>query len=613
MPLAPPTASWIVPLLSSGLALAPLPGAVLAPPPPPPLPLQPARALPSRTTVPPASSNPRTPGRDASSATRSGPQTEQQGERIRINGRSQQAQWLWVGGATDSPRQLWLPLEVLQEQLGVSSRNRTDGALDLEWFGRPLLVPPGQQRSLADEVAVDAWPLLESVGVRVNRIGSQLELALPAAELLAVRTASQGQGRRVVLDLQGPALVSSSESELLLDLRARADQLGELRALGLIGRQQGAALALRPSAGRWSRVFSLGEPPRLVIDLPEGGSATAEERPQPIDPRLQALLGRELQWDRLERQGVRINAVRLDPRTAPLQLRPLARSEGMEGLSSLLQLAGRNQALVAINGGYFNRVRRLPLGALKVDGRWLSGPILNRGVVAWGERSLPQFGRLMLQESVSGPDGRRLPLDGVNSGYVQRGLSRYTAEWGPTYRALSGQETALLLEGDRVRRRVETAELERGIALRPGEQLLVARAGAVLPWEEGQTLQLQSHPTTALGHAPNVLGGGPLLLQDGRNVLNGAAEHFSASFMRQGAPRTVIGSDGRQLWLITLEGQSGAGPTLGETAVLLQQLGLRDALNLDGGSSTGLVMGGSLQVKGRGVAGSVHNALGLVP
>jgi hypothetical protein len=54
------------------------------------------------------------------------------------------------------------------------------------------------------------------------------------------------------------------------------------------------------------------------------------------------------------------------------------------------------------------------------------------------------------------------------------------------------------------------------------------------------------------------------------------------------------------------------GPTLGETAMLLQRLGLRDALNLDGGSSTGLVMGGAHTVKGRGVAGSVHNGLGLV-
>jgi hypothetical protein len=597
MPLPPATASWLMPVLSSGLALAPLHGAAVAPPPPPP-PLEAARPMPARP-------DPAAPG---------GQRGEQLGEQLRLNGRSQRAGWLWVGPATNpEPAQLWLTLEVLQEQLGVSSRTRPDGALDLEWFGQPLLVSTSQQRSLGDEVAVDAWPLLQAVGVRVSRQSGQLALDLPPAGLLGVRSSNQGQTRRVVLDLQGPALVSSSESELLLDLQTRPDQLGELRALGLVGRAQDGTLALRPSAGRWSRVFSLGEPARLVIELPAGDGPSGEERPQPIDPRLQALLGRELQWDRLDLPGVRINAVRLDPRTAPLQLRPLARSEGMEGLSSLLQLAGRNQALVAINGGYFNRVRRLPLGALKVDGRWRSGPILNRGVVAWGERSLPQFGRLMLQESVSGPDGRPLPLNGVNSGYVQRGLSRYNADWGPAYRALSGQETGLLLRGTTVLQRLDTAALEQGVALRPGEQLLVARGGTTLPWEPGDSLQLLSRASSALGNAPNVLGGGPLLLLDGLNVLNGAAEQFSASFLRQGAPRTVIGSDGRQLWLITMEGQGGAGPTLSETAALLQRLGLRDALNLDGGSSTGLVMGGSLQVKGRGVAGSVHNALGLVP
>jgi hypothetical protein len=116
-----------------------------------------------------------------------------------------------------------------------------------------------------------------------------------------------------------------------------------------------------------------------------------------------------------------------------------------------------------------------------------------------------------------------------------------------------------------------------------------------------------------LGNATFVMGGGPLLLQSGRIVLNGSAEGFGAAFLRQGAPRTVVGSDGTLLWLVTLEGTGGdAGPTLSETAWLLQQLGLVEALNLDGGSSTGLVMGGSHRVKGRGVAGSVHNGLGLV-
>jgi hypothetical protein len=151
------------------------------------------------------------------------------------------------------------------------------------------------------------------------------------------------------------------------------------------------------------------------------------------------------------------------------------------------------------------------------------------------------------------------------------------------------------------------------VPLRPGDTLLVARGGAILPWGEQEPLELVSQPSSPLGSADQVVGGGPLLLQQGRLVLNGVAEGFSPAFLRQGAPRTILASDGLEVWLITVEGESGPGPTLDETARLLLQMGLRDALNLDGGSSTGLVLGGSLQVKGRGVAGRVHNGIGLIP
>jgi hypothetical protein len=164
-----------------------------------------------------------------------------------------------------------------------------------------------------------------------------------------------------------------------------------------------------------------------------------------------------------------------------------------------------------------------------------------------------------------------------------------------------------------VRQLFGVAELEAGVPLQGDDLLLVARGGTILPWTAGERLHLESSPSNELGLAPHVIGGGPLLLLGGQIVLNGAAENFSASFLSQGAPRTVLARDDQQVWLITLEGTQDSGPSLGETALLLQQLGLRDAVNLDGGSSTGLVLGGSLQVKGRGVAGSVHNGVGLVP
>jgi len=537
-----------------------------------------------------------------------------EGTSLSINGRSQQARWRWLGPDGQPPQQLWLPLEVLQNQLGVSSRSLPDGSLDLEWFGQGLKVPPAGQRALADEVALDALPLLRAVGVGLDRDGARLRLSLPNASLLQVRSSSQGAGRRVVLDLDAPALVRQDGNELVVDIRSGSALQNQLRQLGLQSRPAGEGLALRSAAGTLQRVFSLGGPNRLVIDLPTGGtpSTPALAGPAPMDPRLQALLGRGVRWDRSSRSGVRINVVRVEPRNGPLRLVPLAPSGGMEGLQSLPQLAQQNQALVAINGGYFNRVRRLPLGALKQNGRWLSGPILNRGVAAWSGRELPRFGRLSLEEWVAAADGERLPVVVVNSGFVQRGISRYDSAWGPSYRALSGSETALLLRQGVVSQQYGSRELEQGVPLRAGDNLLVARGGAVLPWGQGERLSLTSQPSSPLGNADQVIGGGPLLLQQGQLVLNGAAENFATAFLRQGAPRTVLASDGLEIWLVTLEGENGPGPTLEQTAVILRQMGIRDALNLDGGSSTGLVMGGSLRVMGRGVAGRVHNGVGLV-
>lgn len=592
--LTPCLLSLLLP--AAGLAL-PLP-----PPPPPPPPQQPPSSTPSPKP---------TPGQKPTSQAPAG--LERQGSSLSINGRVQKARWLWVGRAGEAPQQLWIPLEVLDNQLGVTSRSLSDGSLDLEWFGQGFKVPAAAQRSLDDEVAIDVAGLFRTLGLTLLQEGSQLSLSLGRPELLQVRSATPGNLRRVVLDLSGPALVEGDSGGLVLDLTSRVDQQDQLKALGLVGLQSNGRLRLRPAKGKLTRTFSLGAPPRLVIEWPVDGPLPSDGGPPAIDPRVQALLGRELQWDRLIRQGIRINAVRVDPRTASLQLRPLARPGGMEGLSSLVQLANQQQAWVAINGGFFNRVRRLPLGALKANGRWLSGPILNRGVAAWSERSLPRFGRLQLVESIGGPGGQRLPVSAVNSGYVQRGISRYNADWGPAYRALSGSETGLLVRAGLVSQRLGSDALEAGVPLRGDDLLLVGRGGTELPWGPGDRLQLDSRPSTDLGGAPHVIGGGPLLLQEGRIVLNGAAENFSASFLSQGAPRTVLASDDRQVWLITLEGTQDSGPSLGETAVLLQQLGLRNALNLDGGSSTGLVVGGSLQVKGRGVAGSVHNGVGLVP
>ncbi len=583
-----------------------------------PLGIAPISARPDAAVALPLRMPPPLPAAERADPSLKGP-TRSAGEGVVVNGLRQQARWQLENG------ELWLPLEVLEGQLGVSRSQTTNGGLLLEWFGRKLQVAPARQRNLADEVAVPVSDLLQPLGVTPVVRGADLWLNLPARPLLAIRSrALEGGGLRIVFDLEGPSLLRSGDGRVLLGMVASPQQLQQLDELGLSPRQAGEWLSLRAEGQR----LSLADPWRLVLDLPAGSAGTGTPAASTAaasasapwsparDPRLAQLMGQGLVIDRQVAssgsQQVLLHSVRLDPRSVPLELRPLNRPDSMQGLSSLTQLARQEQALIAINGGYFNRVNRLPLGALRDGGTWLSGPILNRGAVGWEPGRLPSFGRLSLEESVEDSQGQRWAVVSLNSGYPQRGIARYTAAWGRSYQPITGDEMAVLIRQGLVIQRFEPGELAGGVPLEPGNELLVSRGKLLLPWQPGERLQLHSRPSHPLGASPFVIGGGPLLLQNGRLVLNGAAEGFSASFLSQGAPRTAIASDGRQLWLLTLQGLNGAGPTLLETALLLQQQGLKDALNLDGGSSTGLVLGQEHTVKGRGVAGAVHNGLGLV-
>ena len=538
------------------------------------------------------------------------PIRQAEGALIRSNGRTQPARWRIERG------ELWLTLEFLENQLGVQRSSGERGTLQLEWFGSEISLPARRQQSLGDEVAVPVSDLLRRVGVHVEPFGkNELSLELPVRPLQAIRARDNGiSGRRVVLDLKAPALVRSDDGQLAISAEGNPEQLRQLAGLGLKPRQENGWLQLEAKGER----LTLGRPWRLVIDLPSDTALTSLNRPSGTSPNT-ALASLQRQGlalnrtvDRIGNRQVLINSVQLDPRRVPVDLRPLNRSNGMKGLSSLSQLARNESALIAINGGFFNRVNRLPLGALKDNGQWLSGPILNRGAVGWGDGELPQFDRLRLQESVLDPRQRRWSLISLNSGYVQKGLARYTEAWGPRYQPLTGQELGFVLRNGVVQQRIEGIP-QPGVPLRAGDELLVARGGVQVDWQPGERLVLSSRSNSVVGDKPFVVGGGPLLLRSGLVALNGQAEGFSPGFIRQGAPRTVIASDGRQLWLITLQGVNNAGPTLMETALLLKQRGLKEALNLDGGSSTGLVLADVQTVKGRGIAGSVHNGIGLIP
>ena len=539
------------------------------------------------------------------------------GDRIVIAGQRLSGGWQWQGQRDDLPEELWLPLDLLEGQLGFS---RLESG-NLEWYGeqRPLESIP--QRPLGDEVALEVADWLAAVGVRSSTRGRQLLLELPAPLLQRLRRGKGSNTGRVVFDLDGPVFVQRLGSDLHLDLRSNPGQQRLLRTLGLQPRQTANGLRLQGQATRLS-TLTLADPWRVVLDGLGGPAAEAvraqQQTPLPLShPAVASLVRRGLV---LERRQVTVGVKPLEVLRAGgdlpnlgLKLKPLTMLGSQQGLRFLPQLARPAGAVIGINGGFFNRIRQLPLGALRRDGVWLSGPILNRGVIAWDQDSALQFGRLRLDQDLVVNGGHRWGLGYLNSGYVQKGLSRYTRAWGPVYRALSGEEQALLVRDGIVETIYASAALRRGVPLAAQTDLVVARGGAPLPAQPGDRVTLRLRANSMLGESSNVLGGGPLLLQEGRVVLNGRGEGFSPGFLRLSAPRTVVGSGEGGTWLLTLRGSTGSDPTLLETTLAMQQLGLRDALNLDGGSSTTMDVAGRSLMNGRGSSPRIHNGLGLVP
>lgn len=298
------------------------------------------------------------------------------------------------------------------------------------------------------------------------------------------------------------------------------------------------------------------------------------------------------------------------------------------GTAELTELARQQQAVVAINGGFFNRNTRQPIGALRRDGRWISNPILGRGVMAWDDQGGMQFGRIQFAATLSTQIGDRIPVVGLNTAYILPGLSQITPDWGSTYTTQTDDEWLISVGSDQVIG-IQTGGAAGSLTVRiPADGYLLAARQL-----EGQlqaqkllvgdrlSLMIEVDPPE-LGLFPHLIGAGPLLIQDGVMVLDPVLEQFQPSFITQRAARSAVGltRDGSLLWVVAGQAQESSGLTLAELANLMQQLGSIQALNLDGGNSSTLVwQEQAINLPGSNPEGRipwqprVHNGLGLLP
>ncbi len=310
---------------------------------------------------------------------------------------------------------------------------------------------------------------------------------------------------------------------------------------------------------------------------------------------------------------VSVQLLRLDPGRVDLRL--VLAQDTVLGLETVPDMALRSGATAAVNAGFFLPTGE-PAGLLKIDGELVSEIASNRGAVALVPGGFGRKPRLLFDQvsaSVvidlgSGTPRREIPVDAIDTVRAPDALVLFTPRFWTDTRTPCDGGSEFVFEGHPLalserREAACTSAIPRdGGVLAVGPGVPAERLAGLTV---GTRVRARTIYRTLNGTKPadweaarDIVGGVGLLATAGRVVTDWGPEKPRDGFTTERHPRTVIGTagDGR-IWLIAVDGRNKAlslGMSFAELQALATRVGLVNALNLDGGGSTTMVVKGAV-------------------
>lgn len=313
-----------------------------------------------------------------------------------------------------------------------------------------------------------------------------------------------------------------------------------------------------------------------------------------------------------------IHVVKIDRSTAHVALLSLHADDAALGVSSLSEQLGRlkssaGRPIAAINGDFFKRDSALagdPRGLQITDGDLLSAP--NGNAVLWVDAvGEPHAEDVVSRFTVTFPNGTSIPV-GLNEHCENGKAVLYTPKFVVPISG-KGAELELKPEGTtslvplHVGRKytvlIAANRTPAGRTVPAGELVLrlspplAATAGTLT---EGAKLEISTLTFPALRGVKTALGGGPVLLKDGkRQKLSGEdSDSFQVSSMFERHPRSAFGWNEHAFFFVEVDGRQrslSVGMTLDELSRFLLSIGCENAINFDGGGSSTLWYAGKVR------------------
>lgn len=406
------------------------------------------------------------------------------------------------------------------------------------------------------------------------------------------------QGKRLVVQL--PKSGAQERNLLVKDNIIRSAQLVP------VGRSA-SQLTINAIKNCQYKIYQYTAPNRLVIDV---------FRIDLIKQEKTLAKGVTYTYIQDEMNGTQIQACLLSVApNAKFELRPFSAAGAYNGRGLLSAEAKRRKLKAAVNASYFDTDGWV-IGVNKDKGNFMSMDSTPRSAyVDDGKvRSIVQD---VAYKGVLRFAGGELPIKGMNRARISEDVVLFNEYYGKSTRTNQwGRE--IKIRGNKV---VEVSN-KGNMKIEPGTMVVSAHGlnnkyllRSLSVGDEVELVQTLNVPQADA--AGIVVGGGPLILENGKVHVRSREEKIPNDIAKGRAPRTAVGlkKDGTVLVLV-VDGRSSdsKGLTLQELATYFLRLGARDAVNFDGGGSSIMVINGEVVNKpSDGRERMVSMALGLYP
>ncbi|MFH1709810.1 MAG: phosphodiester glycosidase family protein, partial [bacterium] len=300
-----------------------------------------------------------------------------------------------------------------------------------------------------------------------------------------------------------------------------------------------------------------------------------------------------------------------------------------EKISDMVRDSG---SVAGINGTFFGSAGE-PLGVLMMNGELISYSIHDRTALIIDKNNISYIDNVSLSGEVS-IEGSLIQISGINNKRQPGEVVVYT----PRYGSQTDEDSPGIIfsiVGDEVKNisRVRAWIPKDGYALSLDPNYYNVLGNKVKIGSKIRTT-LKLMPLSCLDgrqaglanlDLKHVIGGGPRLLKSGQIYISGNSERFKNDIAKSRAARTAVGiSKEGNLIFVTVDkcppagraGKQGAsysksvGATLEELAQIMKDLGCVDAMNLDGGSSSTMIVSSEvMNIPSGGAEKAVSNGI----